>query len=161
MIRDRIPTAIFASLFGVATAIGGLLTWIGAHGARPTMGMDHTSLSKVLVYTLVIGTPVVRSVGFSVVLLGILMVIGGWSGLRIFTVLGAVLALAVGAMWIGLVTHHYNTPQLPNSYYLNPAKLPWSDLRQRAWLTTSGAVLGLLCTFVPSGWNPVLTPRER
>jgi hypothetical protein len=36
------------------------------------------------------------------------------------------------------------TPNLPNSHYLNPTNLPWSDLRQGAWLTIVGAVIGLV-----------------
>jgi hypothetical protein len=129
------------------------------------MGMDHTSFSKMLVYTLTNGTPWVKSVGFSVFLLGLLMVIGGLSGLRPLTMVGAVLALTVGGMWIGLVTHHYNTPHFPNSYYLDPVRLPWSSLRPGAWMTIGGAGLGLLCTFLPWGWNPVFAravdPRIR
>jgi hypothetical protein len=120
------------------------------------MGMDHTSFSKMLVYTFANERPYVKSVGFTVLLLGALMVIGGLSGLRVFTVLGGVLALGVAGMWIGLTTHHYNTPQLPNSYYLNPAHLPWSDLRAGAWLTICGAALGVLSTFVLPGWKPVV-----
>ena len=47
-------------------------------------------------------------------------------------------------MWIGLVAHHYNTPGLPNSHYLNPTNLPWSALHAGAWLTIIGAALGLV-----------------
>jgi len=154
--RVRGATAVWASVCGGATATGGLLTWVSAKGARPTMGMDHSSFSKMLVYTLTTGTPYLKSVGFVVLVLGMSMVIGGLSGLRILTALSAVVALAVSAMWIGLAVHHFNTPQLPDSYALNPAHLPWSELRAGAWLTIGGAVLGLLSTLVPGGWTPVL-----
>lgn len=83
---------IVASACGVVTGIGGLFTWIGARGPRPTVGIDHTSFSKMLVYTLVDGSPFVKSVGFVTVVLGLLMVIGAISGLRILAVLGGVLA---------------------------------------------------------------------
>jgi hypothetical protein len=43
--------------------------------------------------------------------------------------------------------HHFNTPGLPNSHYLNPANLPWADLREGAWLTIIGAALGLISAF--------------
>ena len=126
------------------------------------MGMEHSSFSKMLVYTLANNASFFRSVGFAVLLFGMLMVIGAATGLRILTVLGAILALGAAGMWLGLVTHHYNTPQLPNSHYLNPANLPWSALREGAWLTICGGALGLVSTLVPGGWSPVLgrTPRR-
>ena len=154
--RTRVPTAVWASVCGGATASGGLMTWVSASGARPTMGMEHTSFSKMLVYTVAPPTPFVQSVGFVVLVLGISMVVGALSGLRILTALSAVVALAVGGMWIGLVVHHFNAPDLPNSYFLNPAHLPWAALRAGAWLTIGGAVLGLLSTVVPGGWTPIL-----
>ena len=94
----------------------------------------------------------------AVLVFGVLMVIGGLLGMRVFTLIGSVLAIGTGGMWIGLVAHHFSTPQLPNSYYLNPANLPWSTLHVGAWLTICGAVLGLFSTFVLPGWNPVLRP---
>jgi hypothetical protein len=146
--RIRLPVATFAALCGVATAVGGLLTWVSARGARPTMGMDHTSFSEMLVYSFANGNPFWKSAGFVVLVLGMLMVIGALAGLRTLTVLAAVLALVAAGMWIGLIVHHYNTPNLPNAHYLNPANLPWSDLRAGAWLTIAGAVLGLLSAFL-------------
>jgi len=88
------------------------------------------------------GIPFGKSAGFAVLVLGGLIVIGALAGLRTLTVLAAVLALAAAEMWIGLVVHHYNTPNLPNVHYANPANLPWSELREGAWLTIVGAVLG-------------------
>jgi hypothetical protein len=146
--RIRLPVAAFTALCGVATAVGGLLTWVSARGARPAMGMAHTSLREMLVYSFANGVPFWKSAGFVVLVLGAAMVIGGLAGLRTLTVLAAVLALAAAGMWIGLIVHHYNTPSLPNEHYLNPANLPWSDLRAGAWLTICGAVLGLLSAFL-------------
>lgn len=145
--RIRLPVATFTAFCGVATAVGSLLTWISARGARPRIGMDHTSFSGMLVYAFANGNPFWKSVGFVVLVLGMLMAIGALAGLRTLTVLAAVLALAAAGMWIGLIVHHYNTPNLPNAHYLNPANLPWSDLRAGAWLTIAGAVLGLLGAF--------------
>jgi hypothetical protein len=158
--QARVPTAVWASVCGGASATGGLLTWVTATGPRPTMGMDHTSFSRMLVYTLAPRTPYVKSVVFAFLVLGIAMVIGALSGLRILTALSAVVALAVGGMWIGLVVHHYNTPQLPNSYSLDPAHLPWSALRAGAWLTLGSASFGLLSTLVPGGWTPILARAD-
>jgi hypothetical protein len=146
--RIRLPMAAFTAACGVATAVGGLLTWVSARGVRPRMGMDHTSFSKMLVYSFANGSPFWKSAGFAVLVLGVLMVIGALAGLRTLTVLAAVLALAGAGMWIGLIVHHYNTPNLPDAHYLNPANLPWSDLREGAWLTIVGAVLGLLSAFL-------------
>jgi hypothetical protein len=146
--RIRPPVATFTAFCGVATAVGSLLTWVSARGARPRMGMDHTSFSGMLVYSFTNVNPFWESVGFVVVVLGVLMAIGALVGLRTLTVLAAVLALAAAGMWIGLTVHHYNTPNLPNAHYLNPANLPWSDLREGAWLTIAGAVLGLLSAFL-------------
>jgi cobalamin synthase len=109
--------------------------------------MDHTSFPQMLVYTFANGSPFWKSAGIAVLVLGVLMVIGALAGLRTLTVLAALLALAVAGMWTGLVVHHYNTPNLPNLHYANPANLPWSDLREGAWLTIAGAVLGLVSAF--------------
>jgi hypothetical protein len=155
MIRDRLPTAIVACACGAASGIGGLVTWITAHNGRPRLGMDHTSFSKMLVYRFVAEHSFMRSVGFVVLLLGAVMVIGALSGLRVLTVLGAVLSLALAGMWIGLTVHDYNTPHLANSYYLNPVHLPWSSLREGAWLTIGGALVGILSSLVLRGWNAV------
>jgi hypothetical protein len=127
--------------------IGSLLTWVSAHGARPALGMDHTSFPQMLVYTFADVTSFWGSVSFAVLVLGVLMVIGALTGVRTLAVLAGLLALAAAAMWIGLVVHHFNTPGLPNSHYLNPANLPWADLRAGAWLTITGAVLGLVSAF--------------
>jgi hypothetical protein len=154
--RARVPTAVAASVCGGAVAIGGLLTWVGARGPRPAMGLDHTSFSQMLVYTLATRTPSVRSVGFALLVLGFAMVIGALSGLRILTALAALVALAAGGMWLALVVHHFNAPQQPNSYSLDPAHLPWSQLRAGAWLTLGGALVGLLSTLVPGGWTRIL-----
>lgn len=145
--RIRLPVAAFTALCGVATAVGGLLTWVSARGPRPRLGMDHTSFSKMLVYSFANGSPFWTSAGFAVLVLGVLMVIGALGGLRTLTVLAAVLALAAAGIWLGLIVHHYNTPNLPNVHYANPANLPWSDLREGAWLTIAGAALGVVSAF--------------
>jgi hypothetical protein len=49
--RIRLPVAAFTALCGVATAVGALLTWVSARGARPAMGMVHTSFRGMLVYS--------------------------------------------------------------------------------------------------------------
>jgi hypothetical protein len=101
------------------------------------MGMAHTSVPQTLVYSFANGSPFWTSAGFAVLVLGVLIVIGALTGLRTLTVLAALLALTAAGMWIGLAVHHYNTPNLPNIHYANPANLPWSDLREGAWLTRS------------------------
>jgi hypothetical protein len=111
------------------------------------MGMGHTSLSRMLVSSFTDVTTFWESAAFAVLILGVLMVIGALTGVRTLAVLAGLLALAGGGMWIGLVVHHFNTPGLPNSHYLNPANLPWSDLREGAWLTIIGAAGGLLSAF--------------
>jgi hypothetical protein len=143
----RAQVAAFTALCGAAIVIGSLLTWVSAHGARHAMGMGHTSLRQMLVYSFADVTTFWKSVAFAVLILGVLMVIGALAGLRTLAVLAGLLALAAAGMWIGLVVHHFNTPGLPNSHYLNPANLPWSDLREGAWLTITGAVLGLVSAF--------------
>jgi hypothetical protein len=146
--RIRPQVALIAAVFGIATAVGGLLTWISANGPRPSTGMAHTSLSQMLVYTYRNGSSLWASVGFAVLLLGALIVVGAVTGVRTLVGIAAVLAIAAGGMWIGLVVHHYNTPTLSNSHYLNPANLPWSDLRVGAWLTLGGAVLAFVSAFL-------------
>jgi hypothetical protein len=145
--RMRPQVAAFTALCGVAIVIGSLLTWLSAHGARPAMGMGHTSLRQMLVYSFADVTSSWDSVGFVVLIFGAAMVIGALTGLRTLAVLAGLLALAAAGMWIGLVVHHFNTPGLPNSHYLNPANLPWPDLRAGAWLTLIGAAGGLISAF--------------
>ena len=145
--RARPQVAAFTALCGAAIAIGSLLTWMSAHGARPAMGMSHTSLWRMLTYAFADVTSFWESVAFAVLILGVAMVIGALAGVRTLAVLAGLLALAAAGMWIGLVVHHFNTPDLPNSHYLNPANLPWSDLREGAWLTITGAALGLVSAF--------------
>lgn len=143
----RPGAAVFTALCGMATAAGGTLTWLTAAGARPRLGMDHTSLRLMLVYTYSGAVPFWKSVGLAVLVLGVLMIIGAITGVRTLTIVAALLALAAAGMWIGLVAHHFSTPNLPNSHYLNPANLPWAGLRSGAWLTIAGTVLGLVGSF--------------
>lgn len=145
--RVRGPVAAVAALCGAATAVGGLLTWVTARGPRPGLGMNHTSLARMLVWNYANGGSFWKSAGFAVLVLGVLIVIGALAGLRTLVVIAALLALGAAGMWIGLVVSHYNSPALPNLHYANPADLPWSDLRAGAWLTILGAVLGLVSAF--------------
>jgi hypothetical protein len=142
----RPQLAAFTAVCGAATAIGSLLTWVSTRGARPEIGMLHTSLARMLVYTFAAAS-FWGSVAFAVLILGAAMVAGALAGVRTLAVLAGLLALAASGMWIGLVVHHFNTPGLPNSHYLNPANLPWADLRAGAWLTLTGAALGLVSAF--------------
>ena len=142
----RPPVAAFTAVCGAAIAIGSLLTWVSARGARPGMGMLHTSLPRMLVYSFAVAS-FWSSVAFAVLILGAAMVAGALAGVRALAVLAGLLALAASGMWIGLVVHHFNTPGLPNSHYHNPVNLPWADLRAGAWLTLTGAALGLVSAF--------------
>jgi hypothetical protein len=145
----RLPAATFTALCGAATAVGGVLTWLNARGVRPSMGMDHTSLARMLSsFAFAPGSPFWKSVGFAVLVLGVLMVIGALAGVRTLTVVTALLALGAAGMWIGVVVRHYSTVKLPNAHYVDPANLPWTDLRAGAWLTIVGAVLGLVSAFL-------------
>jgi membrane protein YqaA with SNARE-associated domain len=149
MIRHRLPMAILASACGVASGIGGFFGWMNI---RTAPRMDHTSLSRMLNYSLATDHTYLKSVGFVMLLLGVLMVLGGLSGLRVLTALGALLALLIAGIWIGLVAHHYTGSHLPNSYYANPLHLPWSKLQSAAWVTIGAASLGFLSTLIPRGW---------
>lgn len=159
--RIRPQVAALTAMCGVAIVVGSLLTWVSAHGARPAMGMDHTSLRQMLVYTFAHVTMFWASVAFAVLILGVLMVSGALAGLRTLAVLAGLLALACGEMWIGLVVHYFNTPGLADSHYLHPANLPWAQLRAGAWLTINGAVLGLVSAFWLRGRpGPRETPAD-
>jgi hypothetical protein len=145
--RIRPQAAAFTALCGIATATGSLLTWISARDPRPAMGMTHTSLARMLVYSFAHVDSFWRSAAFATFILGVVMVIGALAGVRTLAVLAGLLALAGAGMWTGLVVHHFNTPGLQNSHYLNPANLPRADLRAGAWLTITGAALGLVSAF--------------
>jgi len=144
--RIRPQVAAFTAACGAAIVIGSFLVWVSARGTRPEMGMAHTSLARMLVYTFAV-TSFWSSVAFAVLILGGAVVAGALAGVRTLAVVAGLLALAASGMWIGLVVHHFNTPGLPNSHYLNPANLPWADLRAGAWLTLTGAALGLVSAF--------------
>ena len=152
VIRHRLPMAILACVCGVATGIGGFFGWMDIRSRQNIPRMDYTSLSGILNYSLVTDHTYLKSVGFVLLLLGVVMVLGGLSGLRVLTALGALLALATAAIWIGLVAHHFSGPHLPNRFYVNPAHLPWFELRDAAWVTICGSSLGFLSTLVPPGW---------
>lgn len=143
----RPQVAVFTALCGAAASAGSLLTWLSGRGARPATGMSRTSLARMLVYSYSTVDAFWRSVAFVILILGAAMVTGALAGVRVLVVVAGLLALAGGWMWIGLVVHHFNTPSLPNSHYLNPASLPWADFRTGAWLTMIGAVLGLVSAF--------------
>jgi hypothetical protein len=142
-----LPAATFSALCGLAVMAGPALRWLSADRPRPEMGIAHTALSRMLDYSFAITGSFWTSAGFAVVVLGLLMVIGALAGLRTLTVVAALLALGASGMWIGLVVHHYNTPNLPNVHYANPANLPWTALLPGAWLAITGGVLGLLSAF--------------
>lgn len=145
--QTRPQTAAFTVLCGAAVAAGSTLTAISARGPRPAMGMGHTSLSQMLVYSFATAGSFWTSAGFVVLILGAAMVVGALADVRPLAVLAGLLALATAGMWAGLIVHHFNTPDLPNSHYLNPANLPWADLRAGAWLTITGSALGLVSAF--------------
>lgn len=145
--RIRPQVAAFTAVCGAACAGGSVLPWISARGARPAMGMNHTSLARMLTYSFANVNMFWESAGFAVLVLGLLIVVGALAGVRTLAVLAGLAALAAAGMWIGLATHHFNTPDLPDSYYRNPAHLPWADLREGAWLTITGAACGLVSAF--------------
>ena len=58
------------------------------------------------------------------------------------TVAGAIVGLAVGGLWLGLVAAAFD-----------PVDLPWSDLRMGALLSLSGVILAL-------GMGLTMRPRK-
>jgi hypothetical protein len=44
--RIRLPVLEFTTLYGVATAIGGFLTWVSARRVRPRRGFDRRVLQR-------------------------------------------------------------------------------------------------------------------
>jgi len=138
--------ALFTMVSGAAAAAGGLMTWMTARGPRPTLGMDHVSLAKMLVWTYT-ASSLWTSVGFAVLILGVLIVIGAVTGLRSVVVLGALLVLGTAGTWIALVVSHFNPPGPSVLHSVNPADLPWSDLRTGALLTIFGATAALVSAF--------------
>jgi hypothetical protein len=145
--RIRPQVAAFTALCGAAIVIGSQLTWLSARGARPALGMDHTSFGQMLVYSFARVASFWQSPGFAVLVLGAVMVIAALTGMRTLAVVAGLLALVAAGMWIGVVVHYFNTPGLPNSHYLNPANLPWAQLREGAWLAIIGGILGLVAAF--------------
>jgi hypothetical protein len=134
MTSRRPLVAALVTLCGLAITAGAALPWIKARGSRPASGITHTSFFGLrhLAYN---HSGTTTSFAIAVGAAGILLVVGGLLASRLFAGAFAVIALAVGVLWIWLNARHYD---------YSPTDLRYNDLRVGAWLTIAGGVVAVL-----------------
>jgi len=130
-----VRVGVFISLCGIAIAVGAVLGWVRARGARPASGINHAALSGLLHWSQTYTSSFLRSSGFAVVIAGVLVVVGGVLGSRVAAGLFSVVALAAGILWVVLEATRYSA-----------VDFPFSDLRIGALLTIAASLLALVST---------------
>ena len=131
----RVRVGVFISLCGIAIAVGAVLGWVRARGARPASGINHAALSGLVHWSQTYTSSFLRSSGFAVVIAGVLVVVGGVFGSRVAAGLFSVVALAAGILWVVLEATRYSA-----------VDFPFSDLRIGALLTIAASLLALVST---------------
>lgn len=133
--RHRVRVGMFISLCGIAIAVGAVLSWVRARGARPASGMNHAALSGLLHWSQAYTSSFLRSFGFAVVIAGVLVFVGGVFGSRVAAGLFSLVALAASILWVVLEATKYSS-----------VGFPFSDLRIGALLTIAASLLALVST---------------
>jgi hypothetical protein len=131
--RYRTRVGIVISLCGIAIAVGAVLGWVRARGARPAAGINHAALSGLLHWSQAYTNSFVRSFAFAVLIAGVLVVIGGAFGSRAAAGLFSLVALAAAILWLVLEATKYSS-----------VEFPFSDLRIGALLTIGASLLALI-----------------
>jgi len=126
---------MFISLCGILIAVGAVLSWVRARGARPASGINHAALSGLLHWSQAYTSSFLRSFGFAVVIAGVLVLAGGVLGSRVATGLFSLVALAAAILWLVLEATKYSS-----------VNFPFSDLRIGALLTIVASLLALVST---------------
>lgn len=133
--RHRARVGVFISLCGIVIAVGGMLGWVRARGARPASGIDHAALSGLVHWSQAYTSSFLRSFGFAVVIAGVLVFIGGVFGSRVAAGLFSLVAFAAAIFWVVLEAAKYGS-----------VAFPFSDLRIGALLTIAASLLALIST---------------
>jgi hypothetical protein len=126
---------MFISLCGIAIAVGAVLSWVRARGARPASGINHAALSSLLHWSQAYTGSFLRSFGFAVVIAGVLVFVGGVFGSRVAAGLFSLVALAASILWVVLEATKYSS-----------VDFPFSDLRFGALITITASLLALVST---------------
>lgn len=141
MKKSRRPVvAILVALCGVAIAIGAIQPWVKPRGRRPGSGIGHTAIAGVTHWNYQHTPSFDHSFAVVVAVAGGLVFVGGLLASELVASLFSFIALAASGAWIGLNATHYS-----------PVSLPYTDLRNGAWLAIGGSLLGLVSSFFVRG----------
>jgi hypothetical protein len=135
--RIRPSAAALAALGGGGIIAGSFLTWVKRRGTHPSTGVNHTSVSEAVRWSYQHTGSFWTSVGVALLILGVLVIVAALTGSRTLAVLSSLLALGVTGTWLGLVA----------TQLWQLKSLPWSGLREGAWLSLAGGILALLSAF--------------
>jgi hypothetical protein len=133
--RRRASVALIVMIGGVAIAVGALLPWVAARGARPASGIGHTSIAKMFRWSYETSS-FVGSFGLVLLVAGVLVLVSGLLAARVAAAVFSFIALVVAGLWIALNANHFN-----------PVDMPYSELRVGAWLAIGGGLVGLIGAF--------------
>lgn len=131
--QQRARVGAFISLCGIVIAVGAVLGWVRARRGRPASGINHAALSGLLHWSQTYTSSFLRSIGFAVVIAGVLVFLGGVLSSRIAAGLFSLVALAAGVLWVVLEATKYSS-----------VDFPFSDLRIGAFLTIAASLLALI-----------------
>lgn len=128
--RGAGPTAAIA---GIIAVLGSVLPWVRARDSRPDLDLTDTAASSLGDFTYVSAESFPGSAAMVVLVAGLVVALGAMFGSWLVTVAGAVVGMAVGGLWLGLISSAYDA-----------VSLPWSDLRLGAFLGLGGVILALV-----------------
>lgn len=122
-----------AAICGLVAVLGSVLPWVDARDSRPDLDLTATAASSLGDFTYTATDTFPRSAAMVVLVAGLLTALGAMFASWLVTVVSALVGLAVGGLWLGLVASEFD-----------PVGLPWSDFRIGAWLSMGGAVVSLV-----------------
>ena len=131
-----------AAIGGLIAVLGSVLPWVRARDSRPDLDLTSTAASSLGDFTYTATDAFPNSAAMVVLVAGLVTAVGAILRSWLVTVAGAIVGLAVGGLWLGLVAAAFD-----------PVDLPWSDLRMGALLSLSGVILAL-------GMGLTMRPRK-
>ena len=131
-----------AAVCGLIAVLGSGLPWVGARDSRPDLDLTSTAASSLGDFTYTATDAFPQSAAMVVLVAGLLTTLGAMFGSWVVTVVSATVGLAVGGLWLGLVSSEFD-----------PVELPWTDFR-------IGALLGLGATIFAIVLGLTMRPRK-
>jgi hypothetical protein len=127
-------SGVLAILAAVAVLAAAFLPWLGADPAHPQLAARQVALRDLFKGIHDADPPFRGSAEFVLLICVAALVVGTLTASRFLVLLGALLPALIFIDWLVLEASH-----------LASGNLGAADLRIGAWLTLTGAVLGLLC----------------